>query len=431
MKNLNQIENVLREIELLYAANGTVIFVNGPSPDRPFEDIPTHELVQGLDFYRDELAVRGLHLGQGRQSAPTDFGVVPYGDAARIGAGPAGDWVSFGDFAAAVRGANGPKIDPRLIKNAPTTYGTEGVGADGGFAVPPEYSAMIWQKVPGVVHLIDRCAQQKTPSNQFVLPADETAPWDTTRGPQAEWMGEGQQMTESKPSLESKTIRLNKLGVLVPVTEELVEDAPSLDGYLRRVAPGKIHARLNTAIIDGTGAGQPLGLLNSGSLVSVAKESAQSADTVVYQNIVNMFSRLHAGCIGNSAWFINQDILPQLMQMEFPSANNGTFPAWMPPGMLADAPHGLLLGRPVVPLESCKTLGDKGDIIFADLSQFLCILKASGLRTDVSMHLYFDYDMLAYRFLFRVSGMPLWKSAITPENGTNDLSWAVSLDERS
>jgi HK97 family phage major capsid protein len=48
---------------------------------------------------------------------------------------------------------------------------------------------------------------------------------------------------------------------------------------------------LDDAIINGTGAGMPLGVLNAGCLVSVTKESGQKADTIVAENAVKMYHR--------------------------------------------------------------------------------------------------------------------------------------------
>lgn len=54
----------------------------------------------------------------------------------------------FSEFLGAVRNAAFGRVDPRL-SNAVTTYGAEGVGPDGGFAVPPEYAAQITSTVTG------------------------------------------------------------------------------------------------------------------------------------------------------------------------------------------------------------------------------------------------------------------------------------------
>ena len=66
-------------------------------------------------------------------------------------------------------------------------------------------------------------------------------------------------------------------------------------------------------MINGTGAGQPLGLLNADATISVAKETGQAAATVLSENIFGMWARLHAPRRQNAVWLINQEIEPQLM----------------------------------------------------------------------------------------------------------------------
>ena len=342
-------------------------------------------------------------------------------------------WRNMGEFAMAVRhGARaGSQLDPRLIMNAPTTYSQEGVGADGGFAVPPDFRQEIWQKVSGEDSLLSMTDQNPTSKNTIVFPADETTPWDSSGGIQAYFEGEAGQLTQSKVALQDKTIRLNKLTALIPVTEELMEDAPGLDGYLRKKVGEKFDFKLNHKFVQGTGAGEPLGILNAASLVSVGAESGQSADTVVAENVMNMWTRLYAPCRRNAVWLINQDIEAQLMQMVIQGTNSGVFPVYMPPSGLSVAPYGTLMGRPVFPTQACETLGDKGDIILVDLKQYMTAIKTGGMRADVSMHLWFDYDVLAYRFILRIAGQPWWAAYITPRDSSNYISWAVTLDARA
>lgn len=345
-------------------------------------------------------------------------------------------WRNFGEFAMKVRVGCRPggALDPRLIANAPTTFGQEGVGADGGFAVPPDFRTAIMEKVAGETSLYSRTDQQVTSSNAMTFPVDETTPWQTSGGVQAAWMDEGAQLSQSKPQLRQETVRANKIGVLVPVTEELLEDAGALDSYLRRKAPAKIDFSITDALVNGDGVGKPLGILNSPALVSVAKETdspAQAADTVLYPNIVKMWNRLYAECRPNAVWLVNQDVEPQLYLMQFDRTSTVPIPVYLPAGGASASPFASLMGRPVVPTQACQTLGDKGDIVLADLSQYLTVTKGGGIRTDVSMHLWFDYDMLAFRFIMRVGGQPWWKSAISPKNGTTTYSCFVTLDERA
>jgi HK97 family phage major capsid protein len=348
---------------------------------------------------------------------------------------------SFGEFAQAVRIAasngGGGYRDPRLLVNAPTTHSSEGVGADGGFAVPPDFRAAIMEKVMGEESLLSRTDQLESGSNTIVLPVDETTPWQTSGGIQVYWEGENSQMSQSKVALGTNTIRLNKLTALVPVTEELLSDAPALDAYLRRKTPEKMDFAVNDAIINGTGVGKPLGILNAGCTVSIAKETSQAADTLLAENVIKMWSRMYGPSRSRAVWLINQDIEPQLFTMSIKiknvagAENVGGMPVYMPPNGLSQSPYGTLLGRPIIPTQACQTLGDKGDIIFADLSQYMTAVKTGGLRTDVSIHLWFDYDTLAYRFILRIAGQPWWSSSISPKNGSNTLSPFVTLDERA
>lgn len=346
-------------------------------------------------------------------------------------------WHSLGDFALAVKHASHPgggPIDPRLEQYlaAPTVYGSEGVGADGGFAVPPEFRTAIVQKIMGEDQLLSRTDQYESGSNTLVIPIDETTPWQTTGGIQAYWTGEAAQKTQSKPALESLTVRLDKLTCLVPVTDELQEDAPALDAYLRRKAPDKINFKINLALLQGTGVGQPQGILTSPALVSVAKETGQATNTVYYKNIVNMWSRLYAPSRANAVWLINQDVEPQLWTMAFDPAAATPVPVYLPPGGVSQSPFGLLMGRPVVPSQACNTLGSQGDILLVDLTQYLTARRTGGgaIRTDISIHLWFDFDITAYRFVIRLGGQPWFTTPITPRAGSNTLSPFVTLDQR-
>lgn len=346
-------------------------------------------------------------------------------------------WRTFGEFANAVRVASSRSAnpDPRLIANAPSTYSSEGVGEDGGFAVPPDFRTAIMEKVMGEDSLLGRTDQMTTGSNSITFPADETTAWDSSGGIQAYWSNEGAQINQSKLALKEKSVRLHKLTALVPVTDELLSDGGALDGYLRRKVPEKFDYKIQNAILRGSGSGQPVGILNSDALISVAKDTAispnQAADTVLYSNIVAMWARMYAPCRSRSVWLINQDIEPQLYQMAFDPNNQTKVPVYMPAGGASAAPYGTLMGRPVLPVESASTLGDQGDIILADLSQYLTVTKTGGIRSDVSIHLFFDYDMSAYRFIMRIAGMPWWASAISPANGSATRSCFVTLDERS
>jgi len=347
---------------------------------------------------------------------------------------------NFGEFCAAVRrGVTSPQnADPRLIANAAaSTYGSEGSGADGRFAVPPEWKSSIMQLVSGEDSLLSMTDQQTATGNTMTFPVDETTAWQSTGGVQAYWTGEAAAMTQSKPSIKENTLKLDKLTALVPVTEELLEDSSALGNYVSKVAGGKINFKVNDAIINGTGAGQPLGIINAPCLVSVAKETSQVAASLLGMNLLKMYARMPAMNRRRAVWLVNQDVEAQLMSVNIEtknvagSENVSGMPAYLPPGGLSGSPYATLFGRPIIATEGCQTIGTKGDIIFADLASYLTVVKSGGLRSETSIHLWFDQDITAFKFVLRMAGQPWLSAAIARKNGSNTLSHFVSLDTRS
>jgi HK97 family phage major capsid protein len=335
---------------------------------------------------------------------------------------------SSGEFIVAVfrASARGATPDPRLIANAPTTFGQEGVGADGGFAVPPDFRSTIIKKVAGEESLLSMTDQQTTSSNTITFPIDETEPWGTS-GVRVYWESEGGQKTQSKPRLGESSVKANKLIALVPMTDELLDDAPAMTSWLNTKVPEHIDYAVNAAIIRGSGVGQPLGILNSAGLLTVAAESGQAADTLRFENIVNLYTRMPASSKRRAVWLMNEDNEAQLMKMQFPGTGTAV-PVYLPPGGLSAAPYGTLMGRPVIPMEAMSALGDVGDIVFADMSKYMTLVKG-GLKQDISIHLWFDYDITAFRFVLRIGGKPWFNSVITRANGLS-RAFFVTLGAR-
>lgn len=345
-------------------------------------------------------------------------------------------WKSFGDFAAAVKKAcvPGGDVDQRLI-NAPSTYGSEAAGADGAFAIPPDFREAIMVKVMGEESLLSRCDQNPTSSNGITVPKDETAPWGTT-GIQAYWTGEAGQYTQVKPVLQKSTIPVEKLTCLVPVTDELLDDAPALGAYVTRKAGDVIQFKVTDAIINGTGAGMPLGILAAPCTVSQAAEGSQAADTVHGLNLVKMWGRVPANWRSSAVWLCHPDVEPLLMtagiQVGNPAASTMTGGSliWMPPTGVSGQPYATLFGRPVIPTQACQAPGDVGDLILAAMGQYCAVLKSGGIRADSSIHLFFDYGLTAFRFTFRMGGQPWWSSSIAAKNGSGTYGPFVTLAAR-
>lgn len=345
----------------------------------------------------------------------------------RIEDDPNRGFANLADFALAVRAAYSPggSMDERLRYGAaPTNYHQES-GSDEGRMVPPAFKAEIFEAVTaGDDSLLSVVDAEPTNSNAVEWLRDESTPWGAT-GVSAAWRVEGAQMSPSKLATAGETLRLHELYAFVLATGELQQDAPRLANRLTSKAGLAIRYKVNEAIVNGTGAGTPLGWFTSSAKVSVAKEGSQTADTVVAANVAKMYARnLNPG---RAIWYVNQDVLPQLFTMTL--GNNSIY---VPPSSgFQNAPGGFLFGRPVVTLENCATVGDQGDIQFIDPKGYYAATKTSGAEYAESMHLYFDYNMQAYRWLFRLGGQPYLSAAISPAKGAVTRSHFVVLDARS
>lgn len=363
-------------------------------------------------------------IGNSSQSEPPRAGRVTIVD------GPKGHWGwrSMGQFAHGVMNAVRGNVDPRLRNAAATTFGSEQSQADGGFAIPPDFRDAIVKKIQGKDSLLSMTDQQTTSSTQITFPTDETTPWQTSGGIQVSWDQETSTGTQSKPKLSEATIRAYKLRALVPITEELITDAASLSNWLGSKVPDKMNFAVTNAIVNGSGSGQPAGLINAACKVTVSKEAGQATGTVVSANIIKMWGRCFGDWRKNAVWLINQDVEQQLQQMSVGTGN--TWPAYLPPGGLSASPYATLYGRPVIVTEACKALSTEGDIILTDLNQYVTVVRTGGVSQEMSIHLWFDQDIIAYKFTMRLGGQPWWNSAITRLNGASTLSSIVTLQTR-
>ncbi len=321
----------------------------------------------------------------------------------------------------------------KALKGKAITGMSESVPADGGFLVGVQENYNIMERMYESGEIVSRVSMFPISGNNngMTFRANaETSRADGSRwgGARYYWAAEGAEKTASAPTFRKIELSLNKIIGLVYATDELLQDATTLEAYIMRILPQELRFGVQEAFYNGTGAGQPLGILNAPCLVSQAAETGQAATTIVSENIINMWSRRWAGA-RDYVWMINQDVEPQLMQMNLGVGTGGEL-TYMPPGGLSGNPYGTLYGRPVITSEHCRTLGTVGDIALCAWSEYLAIEKG-GVQTASSIHVRFIYDESVFRFVYRVDGQPAWNSALTPYQGTNTQGPFVVLATRS
>lgn len=327
--------------------------------------------------------------------------------------------------------SKGSSTDSRLVR-APTGAG-EVDPTGGGFLVQTDFAASIFMLAHDMGEILARVS--KTPisanSNGLKIPGvDETSRATGSRwgGVVSNWAAEGVGGTESRPKFRMVEFDLKKLISKMTVTDELLQDSTALTSIAATAFSEEVMFMTEDSIVEGTGAGQPLGFLNSAALVSVAKESGQAAGTIVKENIDKMWSRCAPRSRKNAIWTINQDIEPQLQALNGAVGTGGSL-VYMPPGGISAAPYASLYGRPLVATEYNAALGSPGDIALVDLSQYMLVDKG-GVQMATSMHIAFDTDEMRFRITYRVDGKPMWNAPVTPFKGSLTKSPFVALAAR-
>jgi HK97 family phage major capsid protein/ATP-dependent Clp endopeptidase proteolytic subunit ClpP len=340
---------------------------------------------------------------------------------------------TFGEFLQQVHHAAmpGARPDHRLFETVTASAGhNEAVPSEGGFAVHPDFTTELLSKTNETAVLAPRCYHIPVSGNGIEAPVVEESSRATGSrwgGVQAYWVTEGGEGTPKKIKLGKLSMKLNKLMAVTYATDELLSDAPALESVITRGFSEEMGFELDAAIVAGPGTGQPLGILNSPCLVSVAKEVGQVNDTIVAENMINMYARMHRAGKQRGVWLVNAECWPQLFGLNL-ALGATAVPLFMPPGGLTQSPYGTIFGRPVIEVEQAEALGDKGDIIFADFGEYVLIDKAADFSS--SLHVRFLTDEQTFKFTLRTNGQPAWKSAKTPYKGTATTSPFITLAAR-
>lgn len=359
-------------------------------------------------------------------SAPVD---VPVNKGDSPQSNNIGKFINLGEQLKAVYNAaqpNRPVLDERLLNSA--SGANESVPSDGGFLVQTDFAGELLKHTFETGILAPRCKKIPISTNANALKInalDDSSRANGARwgGIQTYWENEADELISSKPKFRTMDLSLKKLTGLCYATDELLQDAAALQSVITQGFAEEFGFKIDDTILNGNGAGQPLGILNSSALVTVAKETDQTAKISV-ENLIKMWSRCWGRSRANAVWYVNQEIEPLLYTLKI-----GDVPVYLPAGGLSEKPYATLFGRPIVPLEQCSALGAVGDIILGDMSQYLLIDKG-GINSASSIHVRFLYDESVFRFIYRVDGQPIWNKPITPYKGSNTLSPFVTLAAR-
>jgi hypothetical protein len=205
---------------------------------------------------------------------------------------------------------------------------------------------------------------------------------ETSRATGSRWGGvqvyrgaEAAAMTGSQPKLGKFELRLEDLFGLFYATDRVLRDATLLEGArdegvrvrVRVQAGRRNHPRDRR---------RPVPRHRRQRADRLRREGNQpGAGTIVYENIIKMYSVLLASCMSGAEWYINQTCLPQLFRCTL-AVGTGGVPVYLPANGLSASPYGTLMGLPVNVIEQAAAVGTVGDIILANFSNDYALIRS-------------------------------------------------------
>lgn len=336
---------------------------------------------------------------------------------------------TLGEFATAVKSLSVGKVDKRFERFSEKSTLSVGQGESsieaGGALIPPGFLSVIkeYSNLEGP-DLLGMSENIPVTGNSLRIPSNEETPWGG--GVQAYWQGEMNAANQVKTKFSAIDLRLNDLTCLVNIGNDLLEDSQAASAVVARRIGMAIRWKQNDALVNGSGAGMPQGILNSGSLVTIAKESGQDAQSLVQANLAKMYAA-HLNPTG-AVWLVNPRVEQVILQL-------ASLPGGLLPGVfnfatgIAGSPYNTLIGRPVIACRNLNSLGNAGDIVLADFKQYLAISKSMQMAT--SIHLFFDSNTTSFRAVSRIDGKT-WatKPVVDAKDANFKQSYFVALGAR-
>ena len=307
---------------------------------------------------------------------------------------------------------------------AATKQLAESVGATGGFLVPVQFQPTLlewaWEDNPirarATVIPMRRRQLQIPTLDQTGTAAGQTRQYG---GVVATWVEEAALKDLTDPEFRQINLVAHKLVCFTIASDELLADsAVGLVALLSRLFGGAIDWETDYAFLRGTGAGQPMGVLNA---PATFVEPRAAAGTIGIGDIIRMIAH-HQG--DSPVWHITREAFPVVAQLAGPAAN----PSYVFIPNAREGIPGTLFGNPVFWTEKLPRLGVQGDILLASWDQYL-IGDRQQTTIDTSIHFRFRWDQTSWRAVHRVDGQPWLSLPVTLADGNWQISPFVILGD--
>jgi HK97 family phage major capsid protein len=298
----------------------------------------------------------------------------------------------------------------------------QGIGSEGGFLLQSESSIDLMTNGFNNSEVLSRCQRRTITGSESleIVGLDEVNRADGSRGGGVRVYTDSElgQMTSSATKFNKIKLAPEKLTGMYYASNKILMNATFLGQEMGQLFSEEFAFKTQDLVMEGTGAGQALGIKNCDAKISIAKENGQAAATILSENILNMIMRFYQrGGSGSVVWLGNRNIYKTLREMTYAIGTAGEMARmFLPPGI--GGTNGSMEGIPVVFIEQAESLGTAGDLWLCDFSQYLCV-DYGNINEASSIHFKFDYDQTTFRFVYSFDGQPRLTAPITPFKGTS------------
>lgn len=215
---------------------------------------------------------------------------------------------------------------------------------------------------------------------------------------------------------EATDLALNQVGIVVPVTNALLQDSTALTSYVGLAMTEELRYLTGRYIIYGNGATQMYGIGGTTSIgIRATKFVTGMSAPYTAQNIRDIYKCYYGGT--NGVWVMGHQAWREVMDV-YSSSTYPTFPMEFEEGGEA-----WMFGHRVI---RADYMNDR-DIVLGDFSTY--IIAQKPLREDVSEQLYFSSNQSAFRTIARLNGCPIWGSGIREQDGGKVYPFVMSKVE--
>ena len=274
-----------------------------------------------------------------------------------------------------------------------------GTDSEGGYLAPDEYQKTLVQALEEENIFRKLARRIATDSGERKIPVV------ATKGTAA-WMDENSAYPESDDTFGQISIGAHKLGTMIKVSEELLNDSVfDVPAYISREFARRIGAAEEDAFINGDGKGKPTGILaaTGGAEVGV---TAAAADKITADELIDLFYSLRAPYRRKAVWLLNDATVKAIRKLK---NNNGDY-IWQP-SLTAGAPD-TILNRPVYTSTYMPAIATKAKAIaFGDMS-FYWVADREGRSFRRLNELYAANGQVGFLSSERVDGKLILPEAV-------------------